>query len=164
MDSILTFFAIAGGLLGVLVNICLWSRGHLRGKVAALVVATLFLPLAYVSFANLLSRPKPIALEWAERDLAEATVVGSLLDEPNAIYFWLAFENQAAPRAYVLPWDDKLARQLHRAKQQAEAEGTRVRVQNPFVEEESDREKLFHAEPRQPLPPKQNTAAATLSP
>ena len=56
------------------------------------------------------------------------------------------------PRAYALPWNRKLAKQLRQAQQQAEAEGTKVMVRQPFDGDINQMERVFYPEPR-PAPP-----------
>ncbi|MCH6546587.1 MAG: DNA ligase [Deltaproteobacteria bacterium] len=86
---------------------------------------------------------------------AEATVIGSQMVEGQAIYVWLGIEGVAEPRAYALPWDEKVARQLHGARRNAEASGTRVKMRNPFEQSNDKRERIFYAAPQPPPPEKQ---------
>ena len=103
----------------------------------------------------MLSRPKPVDSEWARRELAEATVIGSQMVEGQAIYVWLGIEGVEEPRAYTLPWDEKVARQLHGARRNAEASGADVKMRNPFEPSNDTRERLFYAAPQAPPPEKQ---------
>ena len=48
---------------------------------------TLFVPASYMSLTNLLSRPKPADMEWEQRQLSEATVLGAHLREGIAFIF-----------------------------------------------------------------------------
>ena len=64
---------------------------------------------------DLLSRPKPASFEWWLSRAAEATVVGSTFDESRAIYLWLQLDGVPEPRAYALPWDQRVAEQLQTA-------------------------------------------------
>ena len=85
----------------------------------------LFLPLAYASLVDLLSRPKPIDLEWWQRNAEEATVLGAKLEENRGIHLWLQLPDVAEPRAYVLPWDRETAERLQEAQREAAAAGRR---------------------------------------
>ncbi len=158
MSELTALFAVLGGLAFVLVNIAIWSPRKLRVKMGALATAALFLPVAYMSLSEMLSRPKPVDSEWARRELAEATVIGSQMVEGEAIYLWLGIEGIEEPRAYVLPWDEKTARQLHGARRNAEASGTKVKMRNPFEESNDKRERIFYAAPQPPPPQKQQPA------
>ncbi len=155
MSELTALFAGLGGLAFVLANITIWSPRKLRVRLGALVTAAVFLPAAYVSLTEMLSRPKPVGNEWIRREMAEATVLGSQMQEGRAIYVWLAMEGVDEPRAYELPWDEKVARQLHGARRNAEADGTRVKMRLPFEQSLDRRERLFYAAPQPPAPEKQ---------
>ena len=155
MTELTAVFAVLGGLAFVLANIAIWSPRRLRVKMGALATAAVFLPATYISLSEMLSRPKPISSEWARRELAEATVIGSQMVEGRAIYLWLGIEGVEEPRAYILPWDEKTARQLHGARRSAEASGTRVKMRNPFESSNDKRERIFYAAPQSPPPEKQ---------
>ncbi len=155
MSELTAVFAVLGGLAFVLVNIAIWSPRSVRVKMGALATAAVFLPAAYMSLSEMLSRPKPVGSEWARRELAEATVIGSQMVEGQAIYLWLGIEGIEEPRAYALPWDEKVARQLHGARRNAEASGTNVKMRNPFEQSNDQRERIFYAAPQAPPPEKQ---------
>ena len=155
MSELTALFAGLGGLAFVLANIAIWSPRKLCVKLGALATAAVFLPAAYMSLSEMLSRPKPVGSEWARRELAEATVIGAQMVEGQAIYVWLGMEGVAEPRAYALPWDEKIARQLHGARRNAEANGTNVKMRNPFEQSIDQRERIFYAAPQPPPPEKQ---------
>ncbi len=160
MSEILHLFAASLGLAAALAAIAIWSPRALWVKVSALAITTLFVPLTYVSVIDLLSRPKPIALEWSHADLAEAKVLGADLREGESIYLWLRVPEADEPRSYVLPWDQKLAEQLHKAQREANEKGTSLRAKNLFRAGPQSTEKpVFYAEPQKARPPK-NPAAA----
>jgi hypothetical protein len=155
MSELTAVFTVLGGLAFVLANIAIWSPRKLRVKMGALATAAVFLPAAYMSLSEMLSRPKPVGSEWARRELAEATVIGAQMVEGEAIYVWLGLEGVKEPRAYTLPWDEKIARQLHGARRTAEASGTKVKMRNPFEPSNDQRERIFYAAPQPPPPVKQ---------
>lgn len=155
MSELTALFTVLGGLAFVLANIAIWSPRKLHVKMGALVTAAVFLPVAYMSLSEMLSRPKPVGSEWARRELAEATVIGSQMVEGEAIYLWLGIEGVEEPRAYALPWDEKVARQLHGARRNAEASGAKVKMRNPFEQSNDKRERIFYAAPQAPPPQKQ---------
>ena len=155
MSEVLLFFGLAVALASILANIGIWSPRKLWVKVAAVAVVALFLPLSYASLSELLSRPKPVNVEWAQRAVPEAIVLGARMVEDEAIYLWLGFEGQQEPRSYSLPWDQESAKQLHEAQRKAEAEGTQVKVHKPFELTLDELERKFYAEPHQAPPPKQ---------
>lgn len=155
MNNVLYLFVASAGLAGILGAISIWSPCRLWVKAGAVGVVALYLPVAYAGLADLLSRPKPVNLEWSHRHLTEATVLGSQLQEDRGIYLWLQVDGAREPRAYVLPWSQKLAEQLHGMQREARARGTELRVRQPFSTGEDEEDPIFYASPPPALPPKQ---------
>lgn len=154
MSGIPQLFAVAAVLAAILGLISIASPRRLALKVAALAAMALFLPLAYASLVALLSKPKPVDLEWWLADAAEAEVVASRLVENEGIYLWLQLVDVAEPRAYVLPWDRTSAEQLQQALREAERNGGGVQMRLPFEPSLDDREPKFYALPQPAMPPK----------
>ena len=162
MKELIYLVALWGAIAGVLATLSIWSPRKLSVKIIALALAVLVLPAAYASFTELLSRPKPLHLEWAQRALSEATVLSAMLHEGDHIYLWLALPDLEQPRAYALPWDEELAKQLHQAQQQAEGEGSKVRMRQPFDHRLDSDEPLFYAPAQAPPPAKAEPAQTPL--
>jgi len=158
MSQVLYLFAASLGLATALASISIWSPRAVWIKVGALSLAALFLPVTYFSVIELLSRPKPIALEWQRADLAEAKVIGAELREGEAIYLWLRAPGVEEPRSYILPWDQKLAEQLHGAQREANARGTAVRARGLFATGQDRQQPMFYAMPQPARPPKEAPA------
>ena len=137
-----------------LANISIWSPRKVWVKLTALTVTVAFIHLGYASFSELLSRPKPVALEWLKRDAKEAKLVAATYDEGQAIYIWLTMPEVREPRAYTLPWDVKTAQQLQDAQRQARKSKNGVRIRKPFEMSREDRQPMFYAPPRSMLAPK----------
>lgn len=155
MTQVLHLFAASLALAAALAAIAIWSPRALSLKVGALAITTLFVPATYFSLTELLSRPKPVALEWA-RGAAEARVLGADLREGESIFLWVRVPGADEPRSYRLPWDKKLAEQLHKAQREATQDGTDVRAKNLFrAGPEGDEKPVFYARPQEALPPKQ---------
>jgi hypothetical protein len=154
MTGIPQLFAITVALAATLGLISIAAPRRLAIKVTALATTVLFLPLAYASLIALLSKPKPVDLEWWLTDAAEAEVVASRLIENEGIYLWLQLVDVAEPRAYVLPWDRDSAEQLQQALREAERNGSGVQMRLPFEPSLDDREPKFYALPQPALPPK----------
>jgi len=155
MNQVLHLFAVSIGLATALAAIAIWSPRVLWIKVGALALTTLFVPVTYVSVIELLSRPKPVALEWSHANLAEAKVLGADLREGESIYLLLRVPEVDEPRFYVLPWDQKLAEELNKAQREATQQGTDVRAKNPFRRgPEGDEKPVFYARPQEARPPK----------
>ena len=154
MIELFNLFAVSAALAAALAAISIWSHRKLWVKISAVLTTALFIPAIYLSYADLLSRPKPAGLEWWNRNATEATVVGSKLREGEAIYVWIELADTDEPRAYRLPWQQELAKQLYGAEREAEVKGTKVQMRLPFKKRTDDREPLFYAQPQPPLPPK----------
>ena len=154
MSGVLQLFVVAAALAATLGLISIWAPRRLAIKAAALAATALFLPLAYASLIELLSKPKPVELEWWLDHAAEAEVVASRAIEDEGIYLWLQLPEIAEPRAYVLPWDRASAEQLQQALRDAEQKGSAVQMRLPFEPSLDDREPKFYALPQPALPPK----------
>ena len=148
------WFVIGALLLSILATISIWAPRSVKIKIAALVSVALLLPLGYTSLNDILSRPKPMQLETAHRTLQEVDVISSLLREDEGIYLWLQLPEIDEPRSYKLPWSEDAAKQLHQARQQAEASGTTVQMKKPFEKSVDDQDPVFYAAPQAALPQK----------
>lgn len=155
MSHILYPFAIAALMVAALAAISIWSNHRLWLKSAAIVIVALILPAAYLTIVDLLSRPKPVSLEWGSRDLTAATVIGAHFKEGDRIFLWLGFDGVDEPRYYVLPWDEEIAKQLYGAQREADDKGTDVRMNRPFARNDVKSEMMFYARPQPAVPPKQ---------
>lgn len=163
MDLALYFFVPTAIAAAILANIGIWSPRAGWVKISAIVVTALFLPLSYGSISELLSRPKPVSMEWARRAMPEAQLIGASLQEGKAIYIWLQTPESAEPRAYQLPWSKETAKQLQEAQRRARESKTGVKVRRPFDADRDPRKPMFYAEPRRPLPAKQPTREVPLT-
>jgi hypothetical protein len=156
MSGIAPLFATAALIAAALASISIWSPRRLPVKLGSLMLAAAFMPMGYAALADLLSKPKPVGYEWWLGNADHATVLASTIQEGEGIYLWLQLDNVAEPRAYVLPWDRKLAEQLQKAMQTAEEEQGGVGMRLPFEPSLDDREPKFYALP-QPAPPPKDT-------
>lgn len=141
-------------IAALLASLVLWSRRAMRIKLFALAVTAAFAASHYLALTGLLSRPKPIALEWSMPEPGSSTIVASQLRENQAIYLWLIRDGETAPQAYELPWSEELARQLHEAQREASQTGEQVRMRDPREGQRSEGERVFYAEPQPALPAK----------
>jgi len=121
-------------------------------KVVVLALTAAWLVVAYGALAELLSRPKPVGLEFARAQAAEAEVLAGRIVEDEAIYLWLGFGDLAEPRAYRLPFDRATAEELRRALERSREEGGGVRMRLPFEPSLDDQEPRFYAPPQPRLP------------
>jgi hypothetical protein len=159
MNDLLYLFGGAVILATLLANIGIWAPRRLWIRLSALLTAALFIPLAYASAAALLSRPKPVSLEWVRGVTQEATVLGSTMREGEAIYVWLQMPDSAEPRAYTIPWNRDVAQQLQEARSEAARQGTGLQMRLPFEKSWDTREPKFYALPQPQLPQKEPPAA-----
>lgn len=154
MTELTYLFSAVAVLAGLMTSISIWAPRHLWLKLGAVGAAALFLPTAYGAFLHLLSRPKPVELEWWHATAPEATVLGSTMREQEGIYLWLHMAGVPEPRAYVLPWDRDLAEQLQAAQREAEQNESRVQMRLPFEPSLDDRDPKFYATPQPRMPSK----------
>ncbi|MFQ5775518.1 MAG: hypothetical protein ACE5GS_13430 [Kiloniellaceae bacterium] len=163
MNDLLILFAGLGALAAILANIAVWAPRRLWIKLGALATTAVFLPAGYLALAEMLGRPKPIKIEWARQELAEASVLSSRMEEGEAIYLWLGVPGIDEPRSYVLPWNQRLARQLRGAERTAQQNGAQVRMRSPFERSLDEREQKFYAAPPPPPPLKRQPAENPLN-
>ena len=154
MDNLIYLFAIVVLLAAGLATVSIWSPRRLGLKVMALALAGLLSASAYASYAELLSQPKPVSLEWAQRNAEEATVIAATYEENKAIFVWLAISGVDGPRSYVLPWSQAAAEQLQKAMREAEANGTGVQMSAPFESNRQEQGEVFYAAPQPARPDK----------
>jgi len=154
VTELFNLFAASAALAAILAGISIWSHRKLWTKLCAILATALFIPVIYMSYSDLLSRPKPTNLEWWNRDASEATVVSAKLREGEAIFLWIEMPEFDEPRAYKLPWQQELAKQLYGAQREAEAIGTKVRMRSPFKDQTEEQSPVFYALPQPPLPSK----------
>jgi hypothetical protein len=138
-------------LLGAFVFLILPRAGLARRTVSVGMFVAL-IAVVYGGGIELLSRPKPLRLEW--RDAANAQVLGAVPVENQAIYVWLVMPDSPEPRAYALPWSVQAAQQLQDAQSEAAVNGTGVQMTMPFETSLDNREPLFYAMPQPAMPPK----------
>ena len=81
---------------------------------------------------DLLSRPKPTALEVVNQSAEEALVLAVNVQEGKAIYVWLRLPDSREPRAYAYPWDLDMAKDLKEAVKKATEDRTALRMRRPF--------------------------------
>jgi hypothetical protein len=155
MTGVAQLFVAGAVLAAVLSLISIWAPRRLAIKGTALATAVLFLPVGYASLVDLLSKPKPVNLEWWLSGAAEAEVLASRLVEGEGIYLWLQLPEVVEPRAYVLPWDRASAEELQQAKREAEEQGGGVQMRLPFEPSLEDRAHKFYARPQPAPPPKE---------
>jgi len=154
MTELTQLFAVVAVLTGAITSFGVWAPRRLWLKAAALSVALLFLPTAYLGLSRLLSMPKPVQLEWWHSHAEEATVLASSFLEDEAIYLWLQMGSLPEPRAYALPWNRDLAEQLQAAQREAAENQTQVQMRLPFERSEDDQEPKFYAMPQPAQPSK----------
>ncbi len=158
MSDLSQLFVATAAAVGLLTLISLWTPRRLAIKGTALATGVLLLPLSYASLVDLLSRPKPIDLEWWQNHAKEATVLGSQMHEGEGIYLWLQLPDVPEPRGYVLPWNRATAEQLQQAQREAEQQdGGEVHMRLPFEPSLEQREPMFYAQPQPAPPPKDMT-------
>ena len=95
------------GIAAALASIAIWAPRPARVRILVVTMTLLFIPVAYVELAELLSKPKPMSFEWYYRNTDKAILLGTTLDEGKAIYLWLRLDGSLEPRNYKIPWNLK---------------------------------------------------------
>ena len=133
-----------------LVAIAIWSPRRIWVKGTAVCLTGVVMALGYVGYSELLSKPKPVGLEWGMGSVAEAELLGASTREGEAIYVWLQIPGLDEPRAYTMPWNREVAQQLESANREARANRPVVRVRRPFGEATRGArdQSVFYAAPR----------------
>lgn len=150
-----TFYAVFMALAAALAVIAVWSRRHLAFRVASVALLALTAAVSYGAFNDLLSRPKPAALEFSRAAVDEAEVLGASLREGHGIYLWLRLPGIVEPRYYVLPWRLRLAEELQKSMREAERNRAGLVMRLPFEKGLEEREApRFYAVPQPKLPDK----------
>ena len=121
----LPFLFVATALLAaVLASIAVWAPRKLAVRAGAVACFALLMPVAYAGFSDLLSRPKPVALEWWLGKAEEATVLGAQTQEPDSLFVWLQLDGAPEPVAGLqerqLQRQPALPRQLDRPVRRGE--------------------------------------------
>ncbi|WP_029007596.1 hypothetical protein [Azospirillum halopraeferens] len=154
MSQLLELQAVAVVLAGALATIAIWSPRRALIKTAAVVVSIGFMPVAYAGMADLLSKPKPIRLEWYNANAEEALVLAAQLREKEGVYLWLQLEGSPEPRYYKLPWDEELAKELQKAMQDAEKNKSGLAMKLPFEDSLDTDGPRFYPLPQPKMPDK----------
>ena len=71
MDNLIYLFAAVVFLAAVLASISIWAPRKLWIRGASVIATAGLIAVSYVGFSDLLSRPKPIHLEWAMRSILD---------------------------------------------------------------------------------------------
>jgi len=136
-------YIASGAALLIGVGLYIWAR-----RWWAVPLYAVGLVAAYGIGFEVVGWPQKLAFEW--RTVVEARVLGSRIVEGEAIYLWLGLPDTMAPRAYVMPYDPRVARELHEARERA-AEGQGVLMKWPFDTYEVE-EQMFYPMPQMPEP------------
>lgn len=155
LSGLPVFYAVFLALVVALALIAVWSRRRLGFRIGSVALLALVAAVAYGAFNDLLSRPKPIALESNHAAVDEAEVLGAALREGKGIYLWLRLPEVDEPRYYILPWRIRLAEELQEAMREAERNRAGLIMRLPFEGGLEDRdEPRFYAVPQAKLPDK----------
>ena len=157
MTELTFYFGAVAVLAGLITSVSVWSPRRRGIKLIALGSTAAFLATIYAAYAQLLSRPKPVGLEWWLAKAADAGVLASSIRENHGIYLWLQLDGAPEPRAYILPWNRDLAEQLQATLREAGGQQGAVRMRLPFEPSLDDRQPRFYALPQPALPPKDQT-------
>ena len=155
MDKLIILYATFVVMIAALTWIALRSAEGLPARLGAMILAVALMAASYVGLLELLGRPKPVELAWALNLSLEPEVLATELREGEAIYLWLREEASPEPMSYRLPWSLEQAKRLQQARQQAEANGTDMRMRQQSGENsDTEQEIHFYASHQAALPAK----------
>ncbi|MGE3289770.1 MAG: hypothetical protein AB7I59_02725 [Geminicoccaceae bacterium] len=161
MIDLFTLYAAEVLLTAALAGLALRCAASALVRLLALALGAAVMVVSWLALTDLLSRPKPIALENRPVVLREAVVISGDIVENQAIHLWLRLPELEEPRAFTLPWDRRRAEELETALGRAGREGGRVRLIWPG-RDPTELEPMFHPEPPPPLPPKTAVVPASV--
>ncbi len=153
MSQLIELQFVAAILAATLASIAVWSPRKPWIKGAAVALSIAFMPVAYAGMADLLSKPKPVRLEWAQAKTETATVLGAQIRENEAIYLWLQID-AGEPRYYKIPWDQETAKDLQKAMQEADKNKSGLEMTMPFEPSYDLDKPKFYALPQPSMPEK----------
>lgn len=131
--SLLSSFFFAAVLAAVLLaTIAIWSPRRTVPRAAAVVLAVTLIPAGYVALTEILGRPKPVAHEWWSDQVTDAVLLGTTVDEGQAIYLWVQLQGETRPRYYELPWRRRVAERIQEATDEAIQTRGRIEIRDFF--------------------------------
>jgi hypothetical protein len=125
MNGPILLLVVCYALLALLLlALCLYTRWSFFVKTAAIVLLTGFYFLSYEALTGMLGYPTPARLPQ------RFVFHGAMLAEPNkntgekgAMYLWITAIGRdgpvGEPRAYVIPWDKEIAKNLGEASRRS---------------------------------------------
>ncbi|HVR65646.1 MAG TPA: hypothetical protein VMT98_03355 [Verrucomicrobiae bacterium] len=158
MDALTPAFVVGVILISLLASVAIWAPRRIWVRCWAVALSAVVFVSGYAALTDMLSRPKPMSLAWAEGQIEAADVLGSTFIEGEAIYVWLRLPGSMEPRSYKLPWDQRRAQELQDAMNEAGQLGTGVEMRQPFDDYPQDEEPMFYALPQTPTPEKNFSA------
>lgn len=154
MNGLFMLYASQVLLAAALVGLVLNGADRIGRKLGALAIGGATMLTSWLALTDLLSRPKPVALERHPALMRDAEVLAGRIVENEAIHVWLQVDGTSEPRAYTLPWDRQQAEELQRALGEAAEDGGAARMRLAPGSGAADQEPVFHVEPPPPSPPK----------
>lgn len=163
MEHLTPLFAVVVVAASALTSLVVWSHRGVWAKLAALGLSAVLMGSGYAGYVELLSRPKPTSMEWAQEATQNATVLSVNMREDEVIYLWLVPAGTKEPRAYAMPWNKQRAQQLDTVMRQAQEDGSEVIMRGDVDEDDeaygdglgdSNDPPMFYLAPQTPLPPK----------
>ncbi len=140
-------------LLGsALASTTIWSRQQTRMRLAAIGMFILMLPVLAGSGFMALGHPAPW-VQMLTMPEGDHVVLGVRFVQDEAIYLWLDFKDELAPRSFYLPWSDVEAKRIQRMMDKEKATGQTFMVGmgggSEFV-----RDRVYHPTPQPRMPDK----------
>ena len=132
MSLLVSFFFAALLAAVLLATIAVWAPRRTIPRAAAVILAVALIPASYVAVTEILGRPKPVAHEWWSDRTADAVLLGTTIDEGEAIYLWVQLDGETRPRYYRLPWRRTIAERIQEATDDAIRTRGRIEIKDFF--------------------------------
>ena len=157
------FFLLAAFAGSIFLTIStVWAHRDSWVRAASVIICVCMIPALVGSSFFSLSYPAPLRkymlsypapLRKYIMPSGKHEVIAVHMRQDFALWIWLATVD--GPRYYVLPWNKRMARQLHETRREARRKGSKVMMRLPFKTQRDDGPRMFYAPPQPPLPPKQ---------
>jgi hypothetical protein len=112
MNTVISSWIVLTVILGACAWVAVWSRRPTRLRLLSVAAFFLSSPVALVSLAVCLGWPVPL-IGGVTGPSGDYLILGSKLMPNEAIYILIDLGN--APRYYVLPWNQDVAKQIQDA-------------------------------------------------
>ena len=132
MSSLFYFYLTAVLAAVLLATVAIWAPRRTAPRAAAVLLAVALIPASYAALTEILGKPKPVAHEWWSDRVSNAVLLGTSIEEGQAIYLWVKLDGETRPRFYELPWRRTVAERLQEVTDEAIRTRGRIEIKDLF--------------------------------